>query len=378
VPNHDSETSTDRGERPVDTSPVFPPAPERFFASDNAAGAHPIALDAVADANVGSAVAYGDDRWTTAAVAELQRRFETPAEVLFTYGGTGGNVVALGSIALPHEAVICAATAHIHTDECGAPERIAGTKLLPVPTADGTGKLRPEDVDAFLSYLGDPHHPQPRVVAISNSTENGTVYSVDEVRALASAAHAHGLLLFLDGARLANAVAALGVSVAELTTHAGVDALVMGGTKAGLVYGEAVVFLREGLGERGEFVRKASGQLASKQRFIAAQFEAMLGTDQWVRGAENANRMAAELWARLGEIQGLDPGAAPQANALFPLLPVAAIPALSAWTPFWVWDTGGPGSSHHMVRWMTSWETTTEDVERLVEGVKTAMLASAR
>lgn len=368
------ESHSRPGPPPVGADMPAPPA--HYFASDNAAGAHTVALDAIRAANEGSAVAYGADPWSASAIAAIRGLFDCPAEVLFTYGGTGGNVVALGSLADPHEAIVCTSSAHIHVDECGAPERIAGTKLFPVVTPEG--KLRPEDVESYLPYLGDPHHPQPRVVAISNSTEDGKVYSVDEIRSLAELAHAHAMYLFIDGARLANATAALGVDVAEFTTRAGVDAVVMGGTKAGLLYGEAVVFLTPGTARRAEFVRKASAQLASKQRFISAQFQAMVESGHWLQGAAHANRLAGLLWSRLTELDGIDAGPRPQANALFPRVPSGAIDILTGWTPFWVWDEGAPGDTHKTVRWMTSWMTTAEDVDRMTAGVAHALsMASA-
>ena len=355
----------------IHIDPVAFPAPVNYFASDNAAGAHPDAIDAIVAANVGPALAYGHDRHTEAATARIRDLVRTDASVLFVYGGTGANVVALGSLALPHEAVICPATAHIHVDECGAPERIAGTKLFPVPTEDG--KLRPADIERFVPFIDDPHHPQPKVVSISQTTEEGTLYSKSEIAELAATAHAHDMYLFVDGARLANGAAALGLDLHEFTTDIGVDAFVLGGTKAGLVFGEAVVFLNPTLATRAEFVRKASAQLASKQRFVAAQFDALLAGGAWIEGARNANAMARELAQRLASVVGVDIGGEPHANAVFASIPTPAIQPLIDWSPFWVWDPGPAGASHQLVRWMTSWATTTEDVDRFVAGIAHAL-----
>ena len=271
-------------------------APRHSFAGDNAAGAHPAVLDAIVAANAGSAAPYGADPWTARAVARVRELFGADdAEVLFTYGGTGANVVALQSVLAPHEAIICPASAHLNTDECGAAERFTGAKLIDVPTEDG--KLTPEHIRPLLRGAHGEHNVQPAVVAISQVTELGTVYTIGEIAALAEFAHAHGLLLFVDGARLANAAASLGRSPREMTTEAGVDALTFGGTKNGLLYGEAVVFLRPELARRARFARKQAGQLASKMRFVSAQFDALLTDDLWLDNARRANGMAARLAA---------------------------------------------------------------------------------
>ncbi len=342
---------------------MLPVPPVNSFASDNVAGAHPRVVEALLAANVGSAPAYGDDPWTARAVKRLRDLFGSDVEVYFTYGGTGANVVALQCLLAPHEAVICPATAHINVDECGAPERFTGAKLLDVPTQDG--KLRPADVEALVRSLHGEHNVKPRVVAISQPTELGALYTLDELAALGDVAHGNDLLLYLDGARLANAVVALGCSVPQMTSQVGVDALTFGGTKNGLLYGEAVVFIRPGLGERARFARKQAGQLASKMRFIAAQFEALLHDDLWLHNAAHANAMARALAAELSGLGQVELMRSVEVNSVFARLPAALVPVLAEWSFFWTWDVG-----ESVVRWMTSFATTEQDIAAFVEGVR--------
>ncbi|MEA2430969.1 MAG: threonine aldolase [Thermoleophilaceae bacterium] len=337
-------------------------ARERGFASDNHAGVLPEVLEAIATANVGHAVSYGADEWT-ARVEELFRtHFGEEARTALVFNGTGANVVALQALCRPFQACICASTAHLNVDECGAPERVAGLKLLPVDTPDG--KLTPAIVEPRLVRFGDEHAVQPRVVSITQSTELGTLYTLDEIRALADQAHGHGMLLHVDGARLANAAAALGVSLRELTTDVGVDAVSFGGTKNGLLLGEAVVFLGAGLGDEVAYLRKQSMQLASKMRFIAAQFEALLSGDLWLRAASHANAMAELLAAAVEGIEGVTLTQKVEANAVFAVLPPGVAEALQERWRFYVWDeTTGE------VRWMCSWDTTPEDVDAFAADV---------
>jgi threonine aldolase len=311
-------------------------------------------------------VSYGGDEWT-ARVEELFRtHFGEDARTALVFNGTGANVVALQALCRSFEACICASTAHLNVDECGAPERVAGLKLLPVDTPDG--KLTPALVEPRLVRFGDEHAVQPRVVSITQSTELGTLYTLDETRALADQAHAHGMLLHLDGARLANAAAALGVSLRELTTDVGVDAVSFGGTKNGLLLGEAVVFLRAGLGDEVAYLRKQSMQLASKMRFIAAQFEALLSGDLWLRTASHANAMAELLAAAVEGIEGVTLTQKVEANAVFAVLPPGVAEALQERWRFYVWDeTTGE------VRWMCSWDTTPEDVDAFAADVRQSL-----
>jgi threonine aldolase len=341
-------------------------ARERGFASDNHAGVLPEVLEAIATANVGHAVSYGADEWT-ARVEELFRtHFGEEARTALVFNGTGANVVALQALCRPFQACICASTAHLNVDECGAPERVAGLKLLPVDTPDG--KLTPAIVEPRLVRFGDEHAVQPRVVSITQSTELGTLYTLDEIRALADQAHGHGMLLHVDGARLANAAAALGVSLRELTTDVGVDAVSFGGTKNGLLLGEAVVFLGAGLGDEVAYLRKQSMQLASKMRFIAAQFEALLSGDLWLRAASHANAMAELLAAAVEGIEGVTLTQKVEANAVFAVLPPGVAEALQERWRFYVWDeTTGE------VRWMCSWDTTPEDVDAFAADVRQSL-----
>src|SRR4051812_29430258 len=293
----------------------------RGFGSDNHAGVLPEVLEAIAAANEGHAHSYGDDDWTRRAEARFREHFGEQASAFIVFNGTGANVVGLRALLRAYEGVICAETAHLNVDECGAPEWNAGIKLLTVPTPDG--KLTPELVEPRIARIGDEHAIQPRVISITQSTELGTVYSVEETRALARLARERGLYLHVDGARLANAAAALDVPLRAITTDAGVDALSFGGTKNGLLAGEAVVFLRGGLGGEVAFLRKQSMQLASKMRFIAAQFEALLSDDLWRRPAAHANAMAARLAEAVGAIDGVTITQRVQANAVFAVIPPA-------------------------------------------------------
>jgi threonine aldolase len=344
---------------------------ERGFASDNYAGVLPEVMEALSAANSGHAVSYGGDDWTARVEALFRAEFGDEARVALVFNGTGANVVALDAACRPWEACICAATAHLNVDECGAPERVAGLKLLAVDTPDG--KLSPALVEPHLVRFGDEHAVQPKVVSITQSTELGTLYSVDEIAALADQAHAHGMLLHLDGARLSNAAAALGLPLRALTTDAGVDLLSFGGTKNGMMLGEAVVFLRPGLGENVAFRRKQTMQLASKMRFIAAQFEALLADSLWERTAGHANAMGARLAETVGSIEGVRITQRVQANAVFAVLAPAATARLQERWRFYVWDerTGE-------VRWMCSWDTTPEDVDEFAADVAEAVRSAER
>ena len=351
--------------RGCDAAPVLPDPPTQSFASDNVAGAHPRVMDALVAANVGAATAYGDDPWTAAALARFRELFDDDVEVLLTYGGTGANVLGLQCLLAPHEAVICPAGAHINVDECGAPERFTGAKLIDLPSADG--KLHPDAVREQLVAAHGEHHVVPRVLSISQPTEIGTLYAMDEIAALGDLAREHDLRLHVDGARIANATAALGRPVSELT-GAGVDVLSFGGTKNGLLHGEAVVFLRPELARHARFARKQAGQLASKMRFIAAQFDALLTDGLWLQTAAHANAMARRLAELVGPIPGVEVARAPEVNAVFATLAPEAIRDLQAWSPFYDWDPGA-----HLVRWMTSFATAEEDVERFAAGVEHAI-----
>jgi len=331
----------------------------RGFGSDNQAGALPEAMAALVAANEASARAYGADPWTARATARLRERFGAAAEIAFVFGGTGANVVALLAAMAPHEAVLAADCAHLAVDECGAPERIAGCKVIPI-AAPG-GKLTVAALRPYQAHRGDVHRAQPRVVSISQSTEWGTVYRPEEVRALADFAHAEGMLLHVDGARLANAAAALGVPLETFGRAAGVDLLSLGGTKAGLLFGEAVLVWDPDVAARLPFARKQATQLPSKLRFVAAQFEALLEGDLWLRAAAHANRMAGLLAAALAEMPEVELEHPVEANAIFARVPPSWVEPLAERFLVGVWE-----KERHLVRMMAAWDTQPEDVEALV------------
>jgi threonine aldolase len=339
------------------------------FASDNYAGALPEVLDAIAAANRGHAPAYGHDDLTAAMQQRFAEEFGPEALSFPVFNGTGANVVALRAVTRPYDAVICAATAHLNVDECGAPERVGGFKLLAIDTPDG--KLTPDLVAPRLIRFGDEHAAQPRVVSITQSTELGTVYRPDEIRALAQQAHTHGMLLHVDGARIANAAAALGVPLAAITTDAGVDLLSFGATKNGAIGAEAVVLLHADLGDGIQFMRKQSMQLASKMRFFSAQLEVLLRDELWRRPADHANQMARRLESAIVGIDGVTITQAVQANAVFAVLPPAATAELQRDWRFYVWD-----ESTGEVRWMCSWDTRPEDVDAFADAVRAAVGAT--
>lgn len=341
---------------------MLPDPPAASFASDNAAGAHPDVLAAVVAANEGPALAYGDDPITARVRERMRELFDAPVDTLFAWGGTGANVVGLQALLRPYQAVICADGAHLDVDECGAPERVVGTKLIDLPATDG--RLDPADVERQLGVLGDVHHVQPKVVSITQATEQGTLYELEHLRAIADVVHRHDLYLHVDGARLANAVAALGVDVAELTTRVGVDVLSFGGAKNGLLYGEAIVLFRPELAAGARFLQKQAAQLPSKMRYVSAQFEALLADDRWLRWAGHANAMAARLADAVAGVPGVELPRRPVVNSVFPRLAPEHVAALQDWSFFWVWD-----EAVGEVRWMTSWATTPDDVDRFAAGV---------
>lgn len=341
-------------------------AGSRGFASDNAAGVHPTVLEAVARANVGHVFGYGDDRWTARAESLLKEEFGSGGRPFLVWGGTAANVLSLRACCRPWEATICAQSAHLNVDEAGAPEAVGGVKLL---TAAGThGKLDPETIEGLIVRIGDEHAVQPRVVSISQSTELGTLYATREVMAIADLAHARGLLLHMDGARLCNAAAALGTTLAGASTALGVDVLSFGGTKNGLLGAEAVVFANPELAHGFEYLRKQSLQLASKMRFLAAQFEALLSDGLWRSLAEHSNHMAARLAAAIEAVPGVTITRPVQANAIFATLPERAVARLQEQFDFYVWD-----ERRSEVRFMCAWDTTTEDVEQLSAAVRAAV-----
>ncbi len=343
---------------------------ERGFASDNAAGVHPEVLAAIAAANHGHAFGYGHDPLTERVHERLRAEFGADAHPFLVWGGSGANVLCLRAACRPWEAVICPETAHINIDEAGAPEAIAGVKLVHVATPDG--KLRAEQIEPLLARAGDEHAVQPRVVSVSQATELGTVYSADELRALADAAHAHGLLLHVDGARLGNAAAALGVPWRAITTDVGADLVSVGGTKNGLLGAEVAVVLRPELAAGMPYLRKQTLQLASKMRFLAAQFEALLDGELWRRSAAQANDMAARLAAAVGRLPGVEIVYPVESNAVFARLPADARAALHDHFDFYDWD-----AAEGIVRWMCAWDTTEADVDAFAAAVAGAVAAGS-
>ncbi len=349
---------------------TMPPPPERSFASDNAAGAHPAVVEAVVRANAGHALAYGSDAETAHCQDLFRELFDADVTTRLAFNGTGANIVALATMMAsrpgPHQAVICSEWAHINVDETGAPERVLATKLIDLPSADA--KLTPDQIRDQAHVQGVVHHAQPGIVSITQPTELGTLYSIDEVRAVCETAHDMGLLVHMDGARIANATAALGgtrEALRAMTIEAGVDAISFGGTKIGALGAEAVVFLNPATATGSEFIRKQVTQLASKMRYLAAQFNALLTDDLWLQLGLQANGLARTLHAEVAGLPGIDGGPAPAVNSIFPCLAPELIKPLQEWSFFWDWDP-----SINQVRWMTGWDTTSDDVAAFTTGVR--------
>ncbi len=338
----------------------------KSFGSDNHAGAHDAVLRMISAANAGDAHAYGADAWTARASAEIRGLLAARGGVYFVFNGTAANVLGLSLLLRPHEAVICADSAHLNVDECGAPERVLGSKLLPVASRDG--KLTPELVATRLGGRGDEHRVQPRAVAIAQVTELGTCYTLDELHRLGEFCRAHDLRLYMDGARLANAAAHLNCDLADLAAH--VDVLSFGGTKNGAVGVEAVVLMAEDLDGSVPFQRKQQMQLASKMRFLAAQFIGLLEDGVWLKNARHANAMAQRLAAGVREIPGVELQQPVEANAVFAAMDPRDIEPLQRLWGFHVWD-----EQDHVVRWMTAFDTSETDVDAFIASLREAALS---
>jgi threonine aldolase len=336
--------------------------PARSFASDNNAGIHPKILQAVAQANTGHAVGYGDDPYTRAAGARFKQHFGADAEVFIVFNGTAANCLSLKALTQSYQAVICTEGAHIYVDECGAPEKFIGCKLIPIPAPNG--KLTVEAVSHAYHGIGDQHHVQPKVIAITQSTEMGTVYQPSEIRDLANFAHKRNMFLHMDGARIANAAVSLRLNLRQATRDLGVDVLSFGGTKNGAMGAEAVVFFDKKLARDFLYLRKQGMQLASKMRFISAQLDALLSGDLWKRNAQHANRMAALLKKELGKIRGVRIVYPVEANGVFAQIPRRAIAMLQKRYFFYVWN-----EQESVVRWMCSFDTTEKDVRQFARFV---------
>jgi len=338
----------------------------RGFASDNNAAVHPLIMAAMENANSGHAIAYGDDPLTIRVTDKMKKIFGENSAVFFVYNGTAANVLGLSSVTQSYNAVITPETAHIHVDECGAAEKFTGCKLLTVSTPDG--KLTVDQIKQHMHGIGFEHHVQPKVVSITQATELGTVYTIEEIKKITDYAHSQNMYVHMDGARISNAVAALNSDLYSLTGGAGIDMLSFGGTKNGLMFGEAVVFFSKELAEDFKYRRKQGMQLTSKMRYISAQFEAFLENDLWLKNARHANRMAGILYEAVRQIKGVQVTRKVDANAVFAVIPKSVAEELRKSFFFYDWD-----EESGEVRWMCSWDTTEDDILRFSELLKKLM-----
>ena len=329
------------------------------FASDNTAGVHPVILEEIRSANTGHTIGYGYDRYTEEALGLFKSHLGPETETFFVFTGTAANVLSLSGVTRSWNSVITASTAHLEQDECGAPEKFTGCKVLTVDTADG--KISPKSVEKHMHGFDFEHHSQPLVISITQSTEMGTVYSVDEIRELAEFTHDHGMLLHMDGARIANAAVSLDLPFRSFTTDAGVDILSFGGTKNGMMYGEAVCFLKSGLSGGFKYIRKQSMQLASKMRFISAQYTAYFRDDLWKKCATHSNRMALILAGKISRLNGITITQPVQSNGVFVIMPQRVAESVCKKYFFYPWD-----EKTSEYRLMAGWDTTEEDIEGLV------------
>jgi threonine aldolase len=338
----------------------------KSLASDNNSGVHPRIIQAIIDANQGHAVGYGDDDWTSKADAVFRKLFGDDVQPYYVFNGTGSNIVALQALTRSYQGIICASTAHIYTDECGAPAKATLAVLKPVTTPDG--KLTPGLVAHELHGLGVQHHSQPQVISISQSTEMGTVYTVEELKALCDFAHSHHLYVHMDGSRLANACAHLGVGLRELSRDCGVDILSFGGTKNGMMIGEAVVAFRPEWNESLMYLRKQSAQLFSKMRYLSAQYLAYFEDDLWLQNATHSNKMAHCLADQIRNLKGVRFTQKVEANSLFLILPQEAIQKMLEYYFFYMWD-----ENTNEIRLVCSWDTAQSDIDAFVEHLKTIL-----
>ena len=336
---------------------------KKGFASDNNSGVHPAILKSIEAANYGHVVGYGDDPFTQNAIKVFKNKFGEETEVFFVFNGTGANVLSLSTVTQSFNSVICAETAHIQEDECGAPEKFTGCKLLPVKPVKG--KLTTENIQQHLTGFNFEHHSQPRVISISQVTEMGTVYQPDEIKVLAELAHANNMLLHMDGARIANAAISLNMDFREFTIDCGVDILSFGGTKNGMMMGEAVLFFNPELTQNTKYIRKQSMQLYSKMRFVGAQFLAYFENDLWKETATHANKMAKLLETEIAKIPEIEITQPVNANGIFAIVPRKIIEPLQKRFFFYIWDDTKPE-----VRWMTSFDTTEEEIFEFVKLIK--------
>ncbi|MDL2299431.1 low specificity L-threonine aldolase [Bacteroides sp. OttesenSCG-928-E20] len=331
----------------------------RSFASDNNSGVHPLVMDALIRANNNHAVGYGDDSWTKEAINKIREVFTPDCEPFFVFNGTGSNIIALQLLTQPYNSILCAETAHIYVDECGGPVKSTGCQIRPIVTPDG--KLTPALIKPYLHGFADQHHSQPGVIYLSQCTELGTVYTPEELKEITSLAHAHQMYVHMDGARIANACAALNLSLRELTVDCGIDILSFGGTKNGLMIGECVVVFDPALRNKALFVRKQSAQLASKMRYLSCQFTTYLTDDLWLKNAAHANRMAEKLYTALKQYPQARFTQKVESNQLFLQLPREVIDELLKTYFFYFWN-----EEANEVRFVTSFDTTEEDIDAFV------------
>ena len=331
----------------------------RSFASDNNSGVHPLVMEALNRANIDHSLGYGDDKWTEEAVAKIKETFTPNCVPLFVFNGTGSNVVALQLMTRPYHSIFCAETAHIYVDECGSPVKMTGCQIRPIATPDG--KLTPELMQSYLHGFGDQHHSQPRALYISQCTELGTIYTPEELKRLTDFAHLNGMYVHMDGARLSNAVAYLGCDPRDITSRVGIDVLSFGGTKNGMMFGEAVVFFNPEVAKEVQYIRKQLMQLHSKTRFIAAQFSAVLKHNLWLKTAGHANRMARMLANEAAKIPGIRITQEVQGNEVFAIIPRDKITKLQSECFFYIWDENASE-----VRWVCSFDTTESDIIEFV------------
>lgn len=338
----------------------------RSFASDNNSGVHQLVMEALMRANKDHAVGYGDDPWTEEAVRLIKDTFTPECEPLFVFNGTGSNAIALQLATRPYNSILCAETAHIYVDECGAPVRMTGCQIRPIVTADG--KLTPDLIRPYLKNFGEQHHSQPGAIYISQCTELGTIYTADEIKALTKLAHDFGMYVHMDGARLANACVALNLSFKELTVDCGVDVLSFGGTKNGLMQGESVIVFNPDLQKEALYIRKQSAQLASKLRYLSCQFTAYLTDELWKKNASHANGMAMKLYDELCKIQGITFTQKVESNQLFLIMPRRLIDKLLQSYFFYFWN-----ELENEIRLVTSFDTTEEDIQSFLQAVHAAL-----
>lgn len=331
----------------------------RGFGSDNFSGVLPEVFNALKEAAYGHQPSYGEDSYTEKAIQDFKKIFGENTEVFFVYNGTGANIVSLSAFARPYNAIICAETAHINVDECGAIQKQAGCKLLTVPTFDG--KLNIGLVQNHMHGFGEQHHSQPNLISLTQCTELGTVYTPAELKEICDFAHAHGMYVHMGGARLSNAVAWLECDPRDITVNAGIDVLSFGGTKNGMMFGEAVVFFNTSVSRDVKYIRKQAMQLHSKSRFIAAQFSAVLKDGLWLKTAAHANRMAQKLAKEAALIPGVKITQEVQGNEVFAIIPRQRIEALQQECFFYVWDENASE-----VRWVCSFDTTENDIIEFV------------